>query len=226
MRLAVAHAFSNSFAVGVGAHALGGENRLSLTRTFDDSIKYGTLSRTLTLGFEGSAVSLGAVWRPVRVVAVAASWAAGGRLSMESSDTVLARGDAPGRFGAGLRFDAIPGVSLAASYDKTQWSRLQPLGTSSLVARDGTDFGVGADLSGPRMRTVPMMLHVGVRSRDLPFLVQGNAVREHQYAIGSTIPFGGPRAAVDIGIVRATRSEAGGVSERATILSFGFSVRP
>ncbi len=226
MRLAVAYAFSNRFAVGGGLHAFGGENRLSLTRTFDDSTKYGTLNRSLTLGFQGGGVSLGAVWRPIDALAVAASWAAGGKLSMESSDTVLARGDAPGRLGAGIRLDAIPGVSLAASYDKTSWSGLQPLGTTSLQARDGTDIGVGADLTGPRMRTVPLMVHLGIRNRDLPFVVQGNNVRERQYAVGATIPFGGPRAAFDLGLIRAVRSETSGVQEHAVILSFGFSIRP
>jgi hypothetical protein len=226
MRLAGAYAFSSQFAVGAGIHAFGGENRLSLTRTFDDSTKYGTLNRSLTLGFQGSGVSLGAVWRPVRVLAVAASWAAGGRLTMESADTVLGRGDAPGRFGAGVRFDAIPGVSLAASFDRTKWSGLQPLGTSSLEARDGTDIGVGADLTGPRMRSTPLMLHLGVRNRDLPFVVQGNTVSERQYAVGATVPFGGPRASLDMGLVRATRTGAGGVNEHAVILTFGFSVRP
>ena len=115
MRLAGAYAFSSKFAVGVGVHAIGGENRLSLTRTFDDSLKYGTLIRSYTLGFQGSGISLGAVWRPVRAMALAASWAHGGGLEMKSADTVLAKGDAPGRYGVGLRFDAIPGVSLAAS---------------------------------------------------------------------------------------------------------------
>lgn len=226
MRLAAAYAFSSQFAVGAGLHAIGGENRLSLTRTFDDSLKYGTLSRNYTLGFQGSAISLGAVWRPVRVLAVAASWGRGGGLEMKSADTLLSKGDAPGRYGAGVRFDAIPGVSLAASYDRTSWSGLQPLGSATLRARDGTDMGVGADLSGPRMRAVPVMLHVGVRSRDLPFSANGLDVTERQYSGGATIPFGGQRAALDLGLIRASRNQTGGVSERAWIVSVGFSVRP
>lgn len=226
MRLAGAYAFSSKFAVGAGVHAIGGENRLNLTRTFDDSLKYGTLSRNYTLGFQGSAISLGAVWRPVRALAVAASWAHGGGLQMKSADTVLAKGDAPGRYGVGLRFDAIPGVSLAASYDHTTWSGLQSLGSARLVVRDGKDLGVGADLSGPRMRAVPVMLHVGVRSRDLPFSVNGSGVREHLYSGGATLPVGGPRAAFDVGLIRASRGETSGVREHAWILSFGFSVRP
>ncbi|MBV6521464.1 MAG: hypothetical protein MNPFHGCM_01602 [Gemmatimonadaceae bacterium] len=226
MRLASAYAFSSRFAIGAGLHAIGGENRLSLTRTFDDSLKYGTLRRNYTLGFQGSAVSLGAVWRPIRAFALAASWGHGGRLEMKSADTVLAAGDAPGRYGIGARFDAIPGVSLAASYDRTTWSGLQSLGSASLQARDGTDIGVGADLSGPRMRGVTMMLHAGIRSRDLPFAINGVVVRERQYAAGATLPIGGPRAAFDIGLVRAGRSETSGIAEHAWILSMGFSVRP
>ncbi len=226
MRLAGAYAFSSKFAVGLGLHAIGGENRLTLTRTFDDSLKYGTLLRNYTLGFQGSGISLGAVWRPVRAMAIAASWAKGGGLEMKSADTLLAKGDAPGRYGVGLRFDAIPGISLAASFNKTTWSGLQPLGSATLVAKDGNDVGIGADLSGPRMRSVPIMLHLGVRSRDLPFSVNGSDVRERQYAGGATLPFGGPRAAFDVGLIRASRSEASGVKEHAWIVSIGFSVRP
>lgn len=226
MRLAAGYAFSSKFAVGAGLHAIGGENRLNLTRTFDDSLKYGTLNRTYNLGFQGSAISLGAVWRPIRAMAIAASWAHGGGLEMKSADTVLAKGDAPGRYGVGLRFDGIPGVSLAASLDQTTWSGLQPLGSASLSAKDGKDIGIGADLTGPRMRAVPIMLHVGVRSRDLPFAINGVSVKERQYASGATLPLGGPRATFDLGLIRASRSETSSVTEHAWILSMGFSVRP
>jgi hypothetical protein len=226
LRLAAGYAFSERFAIGLGAHALGGENRLSLTRTFDDTAKYGTVRRSLVLGFQGAAFSAGAVWRPIRAVAVAASVAQGGALSMEVSDTVLARGHAPNRYGAGIRFDGVQGVSLAASYEHTQWSRLGSLGSSSLGVRDASDVGVGADLSGPRMRTVPIMLHLGVRQRDLPFTVNGGSVTERQYAGGITLPFGGPRAAFDFGLVRAARSERAGVQEHAWIVTTGFTVRP
>ncbi|MEP7347149.1 MAG: hypothetical protein ABI877_17900 [Gemmatimonadaceae bacterium] len=226
MRLAGAYAFSSKFAVGLGVHSIGGENRLNLTRTFDDSLKYGTLKRNYNLGFQGSGISLGAVWRPVRAMAIAASWAHGGGLEMKSADTVLAKGDAPGRYGVGLRFDAIPGVSLAASFNHTLWSGLQPLGSATLQAKDGNDLGVGADLSGPRMRSVPIMLHVGVRQRDLPFSVNGTDVTERQYAGGATLPFGGPRAAFDVGLIRASRSQTSGVNEHAWIVSIGFNVHP
>lgn len=226
MQLSGAYAFSSQFAIGLGLHALGGENRLNLTRTFDDSTKYGTLNRNLTLGFQGSGISLGAVYRPIRAVAFAVSWAAGGTLRMESADTLLSKGDAPGRYGAGLRFDGIPGVSLAASFDHTRWSALAPLGSATLKVRDGNDVGVGADFSGPRMRTIPVMFHAGVRSRDLPFEVNGTVVRERQYAAGASLPFGGPRALMDFGLIRASRSQADGVSEQAWIVTFGFSVRP
>lgn len=226
LRLAAAYAFSEKFAIGVGAHALGGENRLKLTRTFDDTSKFGTVRRSLVIGFQGGAISGGAVWRPVRAFAVAASIGQGGSLSMEEGDTLLAKGHAPNRYGAGLRFDGIDGVSLSASYEHTAWSRLGQLGSTTLGVRDGDDIGVGADLSGPRMRGVPMTVHLGVRQRDLPFTADGNTVTEWQYAGGMTLPFGGPRAAFDVGLVRATRGQAAGVSERAWIVTAGVTVRP
>jgi hypothetical protein len=226
IRLAAGYAFSERFAIGLGAHALGGENRLHFTRTFDDTAKYGTVDRSLVLGFQGAAFSAGAVWRPIRPVALAVSASRGGSLSMEEADTVIARGHAPNRYGAGIRFDGFEGVSIAASYEFTEWTQLGPLGTTSLGVRDGSDFGVGADLSGPRMRGLPMTLHLGVRQRDLPFRVAGGTVKERQYAGGLSLPFGGPRASFDFGVVRASRSETAGVRESAWILTTGFSVRP
>ena len=51
-------------------------------------------------------------------------------------------------------------------------------------------------------------------------------VRERQYAGGATLPFGGTRAAFDLGLVRASRSATSGVREHAWIVSIGLSVRP
>ena len=38
-------------------------------------------------------------WNRLLAMAIAASWAHGGGLQMKSADTVLAKGDAPGRYG-------------------------------------------------------------------------------------------------------------------------------
>jgi hypothetical protein len=226
IRFAGAHAFSARFAVGIGLHALGGENRLSLTRTYDDTAKFGTVQRSLRLGFQGTGLSAGAVWRPVRALAVAASAAQGGKLEMRLADTVIASAHGPSRLGAGVRFDGIEGVSLAMSWQRTDWSKLSSLGSDSLGAQTVDDVGIGADLTGPRMRNVAIMVHLGGRQRDLPFLAAGASVRERQFAGGVTLPFGGPRAQADLGIIRAMRTGGGTTKENAWILSFGISVRP
>ena len=88
------------------------------------------------------------------------------------------------------------------------------------------DLGIGADLTGPRMRNMAIMVHLGGRQRDLPFLAAGASVRERQITGGVTLPFGGPRAQADLGLIRAMRSSSGGAKENAWILSFGISVRP
>jgi hypothetical protein len=226
IRLGVAYSVRQNFSVGVGLHGYTGENRMSLSRTFDDSLRYGTLVRELTIGYLGTAASLGATWRPHRDLALAASIRTGGSLDVRIADTVVASGSLPSRFGAGLRFDGLPGASLGISVERTAWSSLGELSQTSLTANDTWEYGVGLEMTGPRFRAVPVLLYVGYRQRDLPFSVGGEAVPEKFYSAGAGVPLAGPRVVLDLALQRATRGPASGVSESAWILGMGFTVRP
>jgi hypothetical protein len=225
LRLAGAYSVTTAFSIGVGIHAFTGENRMSLVRQFDDTVRYGTLVRRLTIGYSGTGLSAGATWRPHRTFAVAASMRHGGQLDLRIDNVRESSARVPSRFGAAVRFDGIPGTSLAFSAERTTWSRMSNLGSPALAVRDGWDYGAGAELSGPRVRGFVSNIYLGYRQRDLPFSVGSNVV-ERFLASGIELPLAGPRVLLDIGLQRASRGSLGSISETAWLASFGFAVRP
>jgi hypothetical protein len=226
VRIGVGYSISSAVSIGVGVHGITGENRMILVRQFDDTVRYGTLFRQLTLGYLGSAYSFGATWRPSRFFAVAASGRAGGTLDLRISDTLVASAKVPGRLGIAVRYDGLPGASVAFSAERTEWSSLKPLSETSLVAHDVWEYGTGAELAGPRIRGVPALISVGYRQRDLPFSLTATQMTERFYAAGIGIPVAGPRTIVDLGLQRASRGSVSGVRERAWIFSVALTVRP
>ncbi len=226
LRLAAAFSVNERLSVGIGVHGYTGENRLSLARTYDDTLTFGTLLRRLTLSYLGNAISVGATWRPSSNLAFAASTRLGGRLDMRVGDSIATHGYIPNQYGAAVRYDGLPGASVGVSIDHESWTRMDALSSATLFTRDTWDLAVGAELAGPRMNGVPILLHLGFRSRDLPFSLTPTPVQENTISSGLSFPIGGPRAIFDIGTRRAVRSGEAGVSEHAWILSAGLTVRP
>jgi hypothetical protein len=134
-------------------------------------------------------------------------------------------GNVPGRYGIAVVYDGIPGSQLAVRYGREQWSRMRSMGSAALSVSDATDLSVGADMAGPKVQGLPMQFRVGARSRVLPFGWNGHAVKETALAAGGQVPLARGWAAIDVGVQRATRT-AGGIRERATMLSVGITVRP
>jgi hypothetical protein len=226
VRLGVSYSVRQTFSIGIGLHGFTGENRMSLTRQFDDSLRYGTLIRELTIGYLGNAISAGVTWRPHPQIAVAASVRSGGNLDVRIADTLIASGSMPNRFGAGVRYDGFPGASVAISVERTQWSSLGALSQTSLTANDTWEVGAGLEMAGPKFRAVPALFYLGYRYRDLPFSVAGEVVPERFFSGGAGIPLAGPRVVLDMALQHATRGPVAGISERAWIISLGFTVRP
>ena len=226
IRVGAAYSVHQNFSVGFGLHGYTGENRLSLRRQYDDSLVYGTLNRALTISYLGSGVSGGATWRLHRDVAVAASIRTGGSLEVSIADTAVASGRIPNRFGAGIRYDGLPGASVGFSVERMQWSSLDDMLQSDIHATDTWEWGVGIEATGPKLRNVPILLYAGYRNRDLPFHVGDEVASEKFYSAGWGLPLAGPRVVLDMAVQRATRGPVQGVSESAWILSMGFTVRP
>jgi hypothetical protein len=226
MRLALAYSVASSFSVGVGLHGYAGQNRMLLVRQFDDSLRYGTLRRDLTLGYSGTGLSAGATWRPHRSLALAGSYRRGGRLAIKTDGTLAGSGRVPDRLGVALRFDGLPGATIAIAVDQNRWSAMRALATSNLAVHDSWDLGLGSELVGPRFRGAASVWYLGYRTRKLPFSILGPGVTERVASVGSELPLAGPRALLDLALQRAWRDGSAGVQERAWMLSIGFAVRP
>lgn len=224
-RIAYSWQFNERMQAGVAFHAFSGANRLGLSRTFDDSTTFGSLSQNATLSYGGSAVSAGIVSRPLAHLYFAGSVRLGGAMKTRYDDSVATRGHAPNRYGVSVTYDGIPGSQLIARASTEQWSRMRSLGSGSLDARDATDLSVGADIAGPRMRSTTTQVRLGARRRGLPFGYNGHAVSERTLAIGGGATFARGWATLDLSLQRNDRS-GGGMSERGTILSVGLTVRP
>lgn len=218
---------SGKVSLGLAAHVFTGENRLNLRREFDDSLRYGTLNRSLTLAYSGSGVSAGIVLQPVRWFSLAGSARQGSGISLRVEDTLKTEASVPNRMGVAARFDAIPGVSLMASADRATWSRLNGLGSAQAQARDAWEYGVGAEFFSTRARRITDWSYsVGYRTRELPFAAGGAGVDERLLSAGMSVPVARGRSSLDIAGLRVTREATSQVAERAWQLSVGVTVRP
>lgn len=227
IRVAGAWTASTALRFGVGAHVFSGSNRLNIRTLFNDTLgrveDFGQQSR---VSYSGAAASAGIDWRPHRSVGVAASGRLGGTLRAVRNDTTLATADVPTRVGVGLAYMGFTGTVLAASAEWQNWSKLDRLGSDQLTTFDGWDYGVGAEVRGPRWFGADVPLRAGVRRRTLPFGAAGAEVKEASVALGWGFTIARGRAVADFGWSRASRTVEGGTSERATTFSIGLIVRP
>ncbi len=227
LRLAGAWTASNALRVGLGAHVFVGSNRLDVFTRFSDTLgrvaDFGQRSR---ISYSGAAASAGIDWRPLRSIGVAVSGRLGGTLRAVRNDTTLSTADIPMRLGVGLAYTGVRGAVIAASGEWQDWSKLDGLGSAQLTTFDGWDYGLGAELRGPRWFGGEVPLRLGVRRRTLPFGAAGAEVEETSVSGGWGFTIAGGRAVADFGLARASRTAEGGARERATTLSIGLIVRP
>ncbi|HJU75928.1 MAG TPA: hypothetical protein VJ717_19455 [Gemmatimonadaceae bacterium] len=226
LRVSVARQLAERFWVGVAGHAFVGGNRVRLTRTFSDSQTFGGLDDTLKLGYVGSAFSAGAIWTPVASISLAASGRLGRQLRVTSNDTILGRADIPNSYSFAIRFDGIPGASFAARAERTLWSSLSTLGSASATAVDAWDYSIGLEATATPGRAAPILYRAGYRDRGLPFLANGQAIKERSVTAGATLPLSGERAGIDLAVWRSVRRGAPSTDESAWVISLGLTVRP
>ena len=227
IRVAGAWTASAALRFGVGAHVFAGSNRLNILTLFNDTLgRVENFAQQSRVSYSGAAASAGVDWRPHRSVGVAASGRLGGTLRAVRNDTTLATADVPARVGVGLAYMGFTGTVLAASAEWQNWSKLDRLGSDQLTTFDGWDYGVGAEVRGPRWFGADIPLRAGVRRRTLPFGAAGAEVKEASVAFGWGFTIARGRAVADFGWSRASRTVEGGPSERATTFSIGLIVRP
>ncbi|HJR63094.1 MAG TPA: hypothetical protein VJ803_05285 [Gemmatimonadaceae bacterium] len=235
VRVAGAWAFGPSVRVGLAAHLYTGENRLRIARSFSDSAFAG-FEQQSTVGYSGSAGSIGIELRPLPVVAIAGSARIGGRLTAERADTTIGRGNVPNRYAGAIQFTGLRGTTIAARVSWEEWSRLRPLTQSNLAVFDAWEYSVGAETRGPTLFGAPIPVRLGYQRRTLPFgagrttltsTEASHEVRETSLSFGVGLPLAQGRALADIALMRASRSgPPGGIEERSWMLSLGLTIRP
>ena len=227
VRLALAWEPTSWLHLGVGAHAITGDNRLNSTQVFDDSTRYARLVDTSTVTFVGNALSGGVELYAGRAAVISASYRRGGTLSLKRGDTTKTEARVPDRLAFSAAYLGIRGTTLAVRTARDTWSNMAGLGSSGLAIHDGWDTSVGADVLGPRMAGRSLQLRAGGRWRTLPFGVGETAVRERSLSLGAGTLIARGRAALDVAGIRATRDATGvDVKESAWTLSVGITVRP
>ena len=251
VRVAAAVRLSPTLHLGIGLHGVTGENRVTVRRTdFEDegSAGFGQVNRVSYGGIAGSA---GVVFTPLEQLSVAASARLGGRLRAYEADTVASEASVPDRFGAEVHYGGLRGVGLSARFESVRWSEMEALrdpesasrtpenGLPPLRAIDTQELAVGADFGGPRAfgRIIP--LRIGVRRRELPFVLgrwqddpgggaavaRYDTVEETAVAGGFGVPLARERALFDVAVQRAMRSAAE-VDESAWTISISLTIRP
>ncbi len=211
--------------VGLGVHAISGENRVQFGRFFADSSGLGDVSQSSVINFSGRAFSLGVIGAPLSNLLLGASARIGGAVTAEQADEPLSEAKVPSRFGVTAAWFGIPNTTIAARLERTEWTALDGLSTSATTLFDATELGLGVDVVGPRIGQAFSTARVGFRDRTLPYGVNGEQVSERSLSGGLAIPLARGRGNIDLALQRATR-KAAGATERAWFLSIGLGIRP
>lgn len=226
VRGAMAWSLNDRVHVGFGLHLYPGQNRVNMGRMFADTQQIGSFSLTSRYTFSGTGVSVGGVWIAPSHFTFAADLRTGGPLRMLLGDSTSAgSGRVPLRAALSVSYDGLPGSVFSVRIARDRWSDLRGLGSSTLGLRDANEISLGGEVAGPQLGSAPVMLRAGFQARGLPFAYEGASVRENSVSGGIGIPVARNRGLIDVGLSRAIRS-AGGVSERAWVLSVGVGIKP
>ena len=218
---------NDRFSVGFGAHMFTGDNLVARSRTFADSTKFGNVLDSSRVIYFGSALSLGGEWRVRKGLAAMVSYRQGGSIDARVRDTVRSKADVPNRVGVGVRYDGIPGSIFAIGVDHQAWSQMGALGSTAVVARDATNWHVGAEVAGPQLRGSPIYARAGYARNALPFGIGSSVVNESRLTAGIGLPVARDQGTIDISVQRANRTlVGGGAKESAWLLGIGLQIRP
>ena len=225
LRIATSYVLRPWLRIGLGSHTYSGQTGLRTVYAFDDSVRFASDTQRTTIGYGGSALSLGVQTMWPKYGAIGMSYRRGGKLSTYTGTRETGTSSAPDHFGVSAVYLGIEGTTFAFRAATDKWSRSRSL-SPSLRVHDGWDLGLGAEVRGPRFGSGAIAMRAGARWRTLPFSAGADAVKERAVSGGFGLPLARGRSEFNIGVVRAARSGIGGVSEDAWTLSTGFSVRP
>jgi hypothetical protein len=227
VRLAAGYRISNSLRIGVGGHLYTGQQTLSISEIFADT-NFASFFQVSRVNVTGGGLSAGVAWSPIPTIAFGASGMIGSVMTARRNDSVVASARVPARAGVTALYAGVNGVVLAADVEWTQWSAMNGLASSPILAVDSWDYGVGAEIKLPTANGVDIPLRIGYRQRTLPFQADSATVKETAFSGGVGVPLSGGKARLDIGVIRSLRRAdlPQPVKENAWTVSIGILVRP
>jgi hypothetical protein len=86
VRFAASWALRDNLIIGGAIHVFTGENRLTMSREFDDSLTFAPLRDSTNVNYFGSGYSGGVLWRPARSLTVGLSGRLGAKLKLREAD--------------------------------------------------------------------------------------------------------------------------------------------
>lgn len=213
--------------IGIAGHIFTGENTGVRERRFADTLKFGTTLDSSKATFIGTAVTVGGELRLGLGFSAAASYRSGNSFEARIRDTTRASGNVPARLGGTLRYDGISGSSFAVGFENVKWSDMQSMSSSRITAGDVTNIYGGAEVAGPKLRGVPILVRAGYANSKLPFSTTKELVKETRFSGGLGLPVARDNATLDLSIQRANRSLVGlNAKESAWLFGIGIQVRP
>lgn len=216
--------------IGIAGHVFTGDNTQRLTRQFSDTLSFGTVSDTSGVDFLGRAISVGGEAVLPKGFGVSVSYRAGGEMREERRSTIIRRAKVPNLLSAGLLYNGLTGATFVAHVDKTNWTALSGLGSTTFETHDATNWSIGAEITGQRIRGNNVEYRLGTGRNQLPFGINGAVIREQRIGGGVSVPLtaaGREQAAIDFSLQRAIRRmSVGAARENAWLFGVGLQIRP
>ena len=226
VRFAVAYSPNSRIHVGIGVHTFPGSMQLTSNALFPDTTDYQSITQLSEVSFSGKAFSAGVAVDVLPGLSVAFSGRKGGTARMFVNDSLFTTSNIPDSYSGSVAFSGIPGTTVAIRGQHDDWSQMTRLSYAGATGVDANDVSAGVESSGPQLGGFPLLLRVGVRRRDLPFLVGTQTVQETSFGGGIGVPIAYDRVTFDIAVLHTSRTGVAGVTERAYNLSFGLQVHP
>ncbi len=228
LRVAAGWRVTGALHIGIGVHAITGSNRIENRRTFADS-NYSTASERSTLSYLGAGLSTGISLRVLPRLTLAGTFRSDGHLNIERDTTRIARTDLPTSYGFGARWQPADKVALAASYAAKRWaaSNADLKAQGGLGSDNAYEVSGGIELIRDPKNPGHRPWRFGGYYATLPFPVRaGRQPHEFGFAAGTGVRFTNGRGGLDVSLQQLWRSDGAGYTERATVVTFGFSIRP
>jgi len=227
-RLALGYRKGRTLSLGFGFHFITGSNRITLRRTFSDTVLADVRQRS-ELAYNAIGLSLGAVYHPTEKLLLAGVIRHDGTMNVDRDSLQAYTFELPWSFAGSVQYRMGEKAIVNAEVEYSTWSdanaELQEVG--GVGADNALRAAVGAEITTNRATPGKFPVRVGVRTAQLPFpLAPGQQPSEFGVSAGTGIRFAKGHAALDLSLERIWRKADGGFSEDAWVFSFGLVLKP